>query len=94
MKVKVRRSHHDGNERADDWEGGADAKEDLRECHVEGRLQRLDGVRQRDGHRSKGQVGRNVAHRVHRRRAEDLAELVLCDRLQTPPRHHPPLAFR
>ena len=53
----------------------------LRQHHVEGRLQGLDGVRQRDGDGGERQVGCHMADGVHRGGARQGGQLILGDGL-------------
>ena len=54
-------------------------QEDLRHEHVEERLERLDRVGQRDGHRRERHVGGDVTEGVHRGGQQQGLELVLGD---------------
>lgn len=73
----VHATHHDGNQRQQHGQRRGLAQDDLGQHNVEGWLQRLDRVRQRDGHSRERDVGGHVAHGVHGRRAEDVLELLL-----------------
>lgn len=75
-------THHDGDQGSDDGSRGSGTQEQLGQQHVEGRLQRLDGVCEGDSHSCKGQVGRHVADGVHGGRQEQLPKLLPSDWLR------------
>mmetsp|Transcript_38 Transcript_38/g.63 ORF Transcript_38/g.63 Transcript_38/m.63 type:complete len:265 (+) Transcript_38:105-899(+) len=70
---------HDWDQGEHSWQGSRLAQDQLRQHDIESRLQRLDGVRERNRDGSKRQVGRDMANGVHRCWAENSTELLLRD---------------
>mmetsp|Transcript_3780 Transcript_3780/g.6599 ORF Transcript_3780/g.6599 Transcript_3780/m.6599 type:complete len:424 (-) Transcript_3780:72-1343(-) len=78
------RSHgnteHDGEKGESDGDGGRGTKNELGEDNIEGRLEGLDGVSQRNSDCGEGDVGGNVAESVHGSGAKKTGKLLASDR--------------